>query len=375
MKLHARVDGPRDAPPLILLGSIGTTTDMWTPMLAPLVEQFRVVRLDHRGHGNSSPAPPGALTTLADLGGDVLDTLDDLGLDRVNWVGLSLGGMTGMWLAGRHPQRIARLALLCTSAYLPPAQAWLDRASAVRTRGMASIVDAVVARWVTPDLAERDADLLSTLKGMLSGVDAESYAQCCEAIASMDLRADLARIAAPTLVVAAAEDAATPPMHAEAIAVGIPGARVEVVDHAAHIAAVEQPARLATLVLEHLRAGATLSAGYEMRRAVLGDEHVDRAIATTTALSESFQQFLTRYAWGDVWTRPELSRRERSIATLAVLITLGAEHELAMHIRAARRNGLSDTEIAAIVMHVALYAGLPRANRAISILHDVVDDA
>lgn len=373
MRLHARVEGPPEAPPLVLLGSIGTTGDMWAPVLGPLTEQFRVVVLDHRGHGGSPASPAGDPATLADLADDVVTTLDGLGIARADWAGLSLGGMCGMWLAIHRPYRIGRLALLCTSAHLPPAQRWLDRAAAVRAGGMSAVVDAVVARWVTTALADRDAELITALKAMLAGVDAESYAQCCEAIASMDLRADLPRIAAATLVVAAADDLATPPVHADTIADALPDARFEIVDDAAHIATVEQPARIAALLLDHFRAGATLARGYVTRRAVLGDEHVDRAVASTTPLSAPFQQFLTRYAWGDVWARPELARRERSIATLAALITLGAEHELAMHVRAARRNGLTDSEIAEIVMHTALYAGLPRANRAMSIVRDVLD--
>ena len=127
------------------------------------------------------------------------------------------------------------------------------------------------------------------------------------------------------------------------------------------------------MLLEHFGGGATLAAGYRTRRAVLGDEHVDRAIAATTGFSAPFQDFITRYAWGDVWSRPGLDRRERSIATLAALVALGAEHELAMHVRAAVRNGLTPDEIAEIFLHTALHAGLPRANRAIAIAKQALD--
>ena len=141
---------------------------------------------------------------------------------------------------------------------------------------------------------------------------------------------------------------------------------------AAHVATYEQPARIAALLQHHLRAGATLADGYATRRQVLGDAHVDRAIAATTPLTSSFQDFITRYAWGDIWSRSDLARRDRSIATLAALVTLGAEHELAMHIRAARRNGLADNEIVEVLMQCALYAGLPRANRAIAIAAQIL---
>jgi 3-oxoadipate enol-lactonase / 4-carboxymuconolactone decarboxylase len=329
------------------------------------------VRIDARGHGRSPASPAGRLCTVADLGRDALAALDDIQrqLDsaRVHLAGLSLGGMTAMWLAIHHPERIARMALLCTAAHLPPARGWLDRAAAVRSHGMTSIVDGVVTGWTTPALADRDPELVAGLRAMLAAADPESYAQCCEAIAALDLRDDLGRIAAPTLVVAAVDDPATPPVHADVIAAGVPGARVEVITRAAHLCTVEQPGKVAELLLRHLRAGATLEAGYLTRRAVLGDEHVDAALDRANALTEPFQDFITRYAWGDVWSRPGLSRRERSIATLGALVTLGAENEIAMHVRAALRNGLTSAEIGEVLLHSALYAGLPRASRAFAV--------
>ncbi|HEY8302504.1 MAG TPA: 3-oxoadipate enol-lactonase [Jatrophihabitans sp.] len=374
MKLHARIDGSDELPTLVLVGSVGSTADMWTPALAPLLEQFRIVRIDHRGHGGSQPAAPeSSACTLADLGADVLETLDDLGIARAHFAGLSLGAMTGMWLAIHHPERIARLALLCTSAHI--GSSYLERAAAVRVSGMAAVVEPVVTRWLTTGLAQRDPELVEKLRAMVASIDAESYAQCCDALGTMDLRPDLMRIAAPTLVVAGADDPATPPAQLQVIADGVPGARLEILADAAHVATYEQPARIAGLLREHFRGGATLERGLATRRAVLGDAHVDRAIAAITQRTAAFQHFLTRYAWGDVWSRDELSRRDRSIATLAALVTLGAEHELAMHVRGARRNGLTDDEIVEVVMHCALYAGLPRANRAVAVAVEVLDES
>jgi 3-oxoadipate enol-lactonase/4-carboxymuconolactone decarboxylase len=149
-------------------------------------------------------------------------------------------------------------------------------------------------------------------------------------------------------------------------------ARLEVLAAAAHVPTYEQAGKVASLLLDHFGGGASLSRGLATRRAVLGDAHVDRALAARDALTAPFQDFLTRYAWGDVWSRVGLSRRERSIATLGAVITLGADNEIALHVRAARRNGMSDEEIAEVVMHVALYAGLPRANHAMTIVRDVL---
>lgn len=362
-----RSDGPPDAPPLVLLNSIASTTEIWTPTLAPLIEEFRVVRIDYRGHGASPKAQPGGGLTLADIGTDVLAVLDELGVDRVHLAGVSLGGMIGMWLAARHPERIARLALICTSAQMPPAQGWLDRAATVRAEGMSAVAGATVGRWLTPALVARDPGLVADVTAMIMGVDGESYAQCCEVIGAMDQRADLGRIAAPTLVVVADQDPSAPRPHGELLAAGIAGSRLEVLSDAAHVPTLERPGALALLLLDHFRAAATLATGYRIRRAVLGDAHVDRARAGTTSFTAPFQEFLTRYAWGDIWSRPELNHRDRSIATLAALVALGAENELAMHVRAARRNGLTDDEIREVIMHVTLYAGLPRVNAAMAI--------
>ncbi len=371
--LHWLADGPDGAPILVLLSSVGSSTEMWAPCVGPLAEQFRVVRVDARGHGGSPASPPGTACSLADLGRDVLAALDRLGAARVHLAGLSLGGMTAMWLAVHHPERIGRLALLCTSAHLPPAQGWTDRAATVRADGMGAIADAVLARWITPELAARDPELVARLRAMLTATDADSYAQCCEAIGAMDLRADLGRIAAPTLVIGGAQDPSTPPEHQRLIAAGVPGARLELLDPAAHLATMEQPAAVSALLLDHLGARGTLATGFATRRAVLGEDHVDAAVAGTNAFTAPFQELVSRYAWGEVWSRPGLARRDRSIATLAALVALGAEHELAMHVRAALRNGLTPTEIGEVLLHTAVYAGMPRANRAFAVARQVID--
>ena len=196
-------------------------------------------------------------------------------------------------------------------------------------------------------------------------IDAESYAQCCEAIGTMDLRSDLARIAAPTLVIAGADDPATPPDTAEVIANGIAGASLQILDDAAHIATSNSPRASRDCCVTTSAAVRHWSTGYATRRAVLGDAHVDRTNASTTPpLRRSSSS--SRATHGATCGRaPSCRVRDRSIATLAVLVSLAADHELAMHVRAARRNGLTDDEIVEVVMHCALYAGLPRANRAI----------
>jgi 3-oxoadipate enol-lactonase len=253
VRLSASLAGAAGAPVLVLGNSLGTTGELWQPQLAALGARFRVLRYEHRGHGGS-PAPPGPYT-LADLGADVLALLDESGIEAACYCGVSLGGMVGMWLAATAPERIQALALCCTSAWLPPAELWTGRAALVRSAGMASISRQVVGRWFTPAFYDRHptipAEFVTTLE---TQVVPEGYAGCCEAIAVMDLRPMLASVRARTLVIAAAEDPATPPWHGALIASAIPGARLQVIRGAAHLANVSQPGEVTAALLAHLTA-------------------------------------------------------------------------------------------------------------------------
>jgi 3-oxoadipate enol-lactonase/4-carboxymuconolactone decarboxylase len=372
--LHAVVDGPADAPAVLLLGSLGSTVQMWEPQVAALAERFRVVRCDLRGHGRS-PVPPGPYS-LDDLADDAVALLDRLDIATASVVGLSLGGMTALRLAAREPERVDRLAVLCSSALLGPPSGWTERAALVRAEGTAAVAPAVVARWFTDELRNRDPELVSRMQQMIGSTPAEGYAGCCEAIAAMDLRADLPRITAPTLTIAGAEDPATPPDHLAVVAAGVTDGRSLVLPRAAHLASWEQAVAVNAALLTHLSAGrgdaARLAAGMRVRRAVLGDAHVDRAVAATTAFTAGFQDLITRHAWGDVWTRPGLDRRTRSLLTLALLTALGHEKELAMHVRAALSNGVTPQEISEVLLHSAVYAGVPAANRAFVVAQQVL---
>jgi 3-oxoadipate enol-lactonase len=250
MLLHSEVTGPAGAPVVVMGGSLGTSLEMWDGQLA-LAERFRLVRHDHRGHGRS-PVPP-APYAIEDMGRDVLALLDALAIERAAYCGVSIGGMVGMWLGANAPERIERLVLICTSAHLEPASAWAERAATVREAGtVEAIADAVVARWLTPAYAESHPELVAELRAMLVATDPEGYAACCGAIEHMDLRDQLGRITAPTLVISGAQDQAIPPEHQRQIAESIPGARLETLDPAAHVAPVEQPARVNALIADHL---------------------------------------------------------------------------------------------------------------------------
>jgi 3-oxoadipate enol-lactonase len=241
--------GPDDAAPLVLSNSLGSTTAMWEPQVTALAERLRVVRYDHRGHGGS-PVPP-APYELADLGADAVRLLDRLGLERVHWCGLSLGGMVGMWMAINAPERIDRLVLCCTSARLGPPEMWAQRAATVRAEGVGAIADAGLERWLTEDFRAHEPAATAKVRAMLAATPDEGYAACCGAIEHMDLIGELGAIRAPTLVIAGRHDPATPPEHAERIVDGIAGARLELVD-AAHLATIEQPRAMGELIAGHL---------------------------------------------------------------------------------------------------------------------------
>lgn len=255
MRLHSVWTGPADAPVLVLGSSLGTTLSMWDGVASVLSGRFRILRFDHRGHG-ASPVPPGPYQ-IADLGRDLLALLDRLGLGRVSYCGLSLGGMVGMWLAAYAPERVDRLALCCTSAWLPPAEGWRDRAARVRTGGTVAVADTVLSRWFSAEWAANHPAEVERARAMLLDIPREGYAGCCEAIATMDLREELPRITADTLVVAGGNDVATPPSHGEAIVAALPRARLAVLPRAAHLAAVQEPAAVAALLLHHFESTAS----------------------------------------------------------------------------------------------------------------------
>lgn len=250
--VHHVLEGPADGPVVVLSNSIGSTLHMWDPQVKPLVDNgFRVVRYDTRGHGRS-PVPTGPYG-IDDVGGDVLALLDTLGVESAHFVGLSLGGMTGIWLGENTPERIRSLVLCCTSAQPGNTQMWLDRVKKVRAEGMAEIANGSLGRWFTQAWIDTNPQQAKEMRDMTAGTPVEGYASSCALLADLDLVPGLPKITAPTLVISGAEDKALPPDHGRVIADGITGARFEVVENAAHLGSFEQAERFTQLILEHLK--------------------------------------------------------------------------------------------------------------------------
>jgi 3-oxoadipate enol-lactonase/4-carboxymuconolactone decarboxylase len=364
--LYHRIEGPEGAPPLILGPSVGTSLRVWEPQLAALARAFRVVRYDLPGHGGS-PGGLGPGTTMAGLARLVLDLADAHDWSTFHYAGISIGGAIGATLALEHGDRIASLAMVCSSARFGDPHVWHERAALVRAEGTAPLRQFAAGRWFA-----QSSPLNQPLLDDLASVSREDYAACCDALAAYDIRAGLPKISVPTLIVAGRDDPATPPAHARELADGIPGAGLAEVAGAAHLAGVDRPEPVTAALLAHLHAGDAYARGMRVRREVLGDAHVDRAVAGTTAFTRDFQDLITRYAWGEIWTRPGLDRRTRSCVTLTALVARGHLEELALHIRAALTNGLTPDEIGEVLLQTAVYCGVPAANSAFAVARRVL---
>jgi 3-oxoadipate enol-lactonase len=254
----SRLDGLAEAPVVVLSNSLGTTLAMWDPQMAALGERFGVLRYDHPGHGEGRGAP--TARSVEELARGLLAILDERGLERVSFCGLSLGGAVGMWLAMHAPERIDRLVLACTSTRFGVPENWIKRAATVRAEGLEAVADPVLALWFTQRTHRERPELVRSYRAMMVSADPEGYAGCCEALAGWDPGDALGMIAAPALVLAGSEDPVTPPEQAEVIRSRIPGARMSVIPEAGHLANIEQPEAFAVLLLEHLTARGALEA-------------------------------------------------------------------------------------------------------------------
>lgn len=364
--LHHRAEGPPTAPALLLGPSLGTSTALWDAVAPELSGPHRVVRWDLPGHGGSPANLIGPGATVGELAGLVLSLADALGIDRFAYAGVSLGGAVGLHLAVHHPERVASLAVICSSAHFGGSAPWEERAALVRREGLAALAGTADSRWFTPGFT------VPRLTADHRATDPAAYAACCDALAAFDLRAELPSVRAPTLAVAGREDPATPPAHLREIADAVPGAWLTEIPHASHLAPAERPEAVLDALRTHFSGGA--KRGTAVRRQVLGDAHVDRAQHRQNAFTTPFQDFISRYAWGEIWTDATLSRRERSMITLTALTAHGHHDELALHVRAALRNGLTPEEIGAVLLHTAVYCGVPAANSAFAVAQRVLPE-
>ncbi len=368
--------GTVGAPLLVLGPSLGTTADdLWRVAASHLAHRFQVLAWDLPGHGRSPvPTEPfsfgelaGAVVRLAD------DAARDAGTDpgRFVYAGDSAGGAVGLQLLLDHPGRVSAAALICTAASFATPDSWRARAAKVRASGTPSMIEHSARVWFAPGFLDREPERGAALLHGLQDASAEGYAAVCDALVDYDVTARLAEIAVPVLTIAGAADTSTPPDRLTEIADAVADARSVVLPDVAHLAPIEAPEQVAMALIQ-LADGAlaqqqVYDAGIAVRRAVLGDEHVDRATAAATEFTAEFQHLITRYAWGTIWTRPGLDRRTRSLITITALVARGHHEELAMHVKAAIRNGVTPAEIRETLLQSAIYCGVPDANTAFRI--------
>ncbi|WP_407549057.1 4-carboxymuconolactone decarboxylase [Streptomyces sp. Pv4-95] len=414
--LQHRIDGPDDAPVLVLGASLGTTWHMWDRQIPELTRHWRVIRFDLPGHGGSPAHPASSIAELADR---LVATLDALGVDRFGYAGCSIGGAIGTQLALTRPHRVTSLALVSSSARYGTADAWRQRGVVIRTNGLDPIARTAPEHWFTAGFAGAQPAIVEWAVQMVRTTDPGCYIASCEALAAYDVRSSLSRVGVPTLVVAGSEDQVTPTTDARTLVAGIPDASLALVPGTSHLAPVEQPAAVTDLLIRHFTTawhdkpsaagqaaigaaapkpqiapppppmappaaiesglaqpaqvrGGTYEQGIKVRREVLGDAHVDRVEAATDDFTGDFQDLLTRYAWGETWSRPGLDRRTRSVITLTALVARGHQDEVALHTRAALRNGLTPSEIKEVLLHTAVYCGVPAANSAFRVAQQVI---
>lgn len=352
-------------PCVVFANSLGSDQSLWDDVIAQLGRGFDTLTYDLRGHGLSGVSQG---YTVVDMADDLIALLDALGLCDVILCGVSVGGMVAQSVAVRRPDLLRTVILSNTAARIGSDARWNDRIAAVETGGIETIAETILENWFAPTYRAAKTDLWALHRSMLCRTPAEGYAATCTAIRDTDLSAEVGKITVPALCVAGAEDRSVTPDQVEALARAVPHARLEVLEGVGHLPALEAPKEMAALIEEMAKTEAnTFEQGMTTRRGVLGDAHVDRAEAAKTDFDLPFQTLITEGAWGSVWTDPSISRRERSMLTLALLAAAGNFEEIPMHVRATARTGASARDIQQAFQHVAIYAGVPRANHALKL--------
>jgi 3-oxoadipate enol-lactonase/4-carboxymuconolactone decarboxylase len=372
LRCHYRLEGAADKPVIVLSHSLGQDLGMWDPQMADLLTRFRVLRYDTRGHG-ATDAPAGDYT-MAQLAWDALGLLDALDIPQVAWCGLSMGGMIGQWLAIDTPDRLSHLILANTSPRIADPPGMEARRVKVLADGMGPIIDTVMSRFFTKELLSDTPPAVASARETLSRMNPIGYAGCCAAVRDHDATSRLHEIRAQTLVISGEADESMPwDAHGGVLMREIEDSEVVHLP-TAHVSNIGAPRAFTRAVMEFLMQPLDedqLMSGLAVRRSVLGNAHVDRAMAGATDLTRDFQEFLTRYVWGEIWSRPGLDHRTRRLLVLTTLATLGRWEEFRMHLNAALDHGFEWCDVEELLLQVAVYAGIPTANTGFGIAGEI----
>jgi 3-oxoadipate enol-lactonase/4-carboxymuconolactone decarboxylase len=359
----------------VFINGLGTDLHIWDGVVEALPRAWTILRYDVRGHGLSEAGE--GPHDMSAFSADLCELLDRLGIASVVLCGLSLGGLIAQELALTHPGRVRGVCLCATAARIGSRESWQQRIDQIEAGGLAAVSDTAMGRWFGAPFRERQPSVVRGCRSMLERTSQAGYIAAAQALRDADLTARVAGIAAPAMVVAGELDVATPPEQGRALAAALRGARFELLPQTGHLLSVEQPAALARALVQFARgllpepstaaegSEARFARGMQVRRAVLGDAHVDRASREATDFDRDFQEYVTRAAWGEIWVRPGLTLEARHLVTIAMLAALGRQEELAMHVVATRNTGVSPDQVKEVLMHVAVYAGAPAAHAAL----------
>ena len=361
-RLFYHLDGRDDRPAVIFSHSLGVDHGQWDQQAQDLLPHFRVLRYDIRGHGISDAM--GGDYSIELLGRDVLAIADAAGLTRFAFCGLSLGGMIGQWLGANAGDRLTHLVLANTTAKSTNPAMMEERRHKVLKDGMTAIVDSVMQRFFSKETIAANPPGLASTKRTFLATNPIGYAGCCAAVRDMDNVAILSKIQTATLVLSGEHDLSTPWRgNGEALAASISGARVVTLP-TAHLSNLEAPRSFSAALFDFMQpcGSDSIEQGFVKRREVLGDAHVDRAVANTTDFNREFQEHLTRYAWGTIWTRPHLDQRTRRLLALTTLAAMGRWDEFRMHVRTGLTHELEPCDLKELLLEISAYAGVPAAN-------------
>ena len=372
-----RLLGPEALPLVVLAHPLGMSQAVWDDVLPMLLPRYRVLAWDLPGHGASQAWGDGPITP-ADLAAQALALADHAGAARFHFVGTSIGGVVGQQLISAHAERLLSATLTNTGAVIGNAELWNTRAGRIRQEGLAAMAEEIVPRWFAPACFEAEPALKAGWCTQMGRGDDESYAQLCEMLGNHAFTGKLSGQDVKVQLLGGSEDLATPPATLEALAAELDGAALEILQDVGHVPSVEVPALFAEKLLAVMArdlgdvgaSGVDYATGLETRKQVLGEEHVARSTENANSLDAPFQQMITRLAWGELWSNDDLTRRERSLITTGILAALGRE-ELVLHLKTAKRLGLSEAELRQVLMHVAIYAGVPAANHAFALAKEL----
>lgn len=371
-----RLLGAAANPLVVLAHPLGMSQAVWDDILPRLLPRYRVLTWDLPGHGASQawPAEAGEITPAA-LATEALALADHAGAERFHFAGTSIGGVVGQQLRAEHAERLLSLALTNTGTVIGTREAWDARASRVREEGLPAMSGEIVPRWFAAACFEANPALKEGWMIQMGRGDDESYARLCEMLGRTDFTGKLSGKQVKTRLLGGGEDLATPPESLETLAGECDNAPLTILDGVGHVPSVEAPELFAELLLAALAVdlgevgeqGVDYATGLVTRKQVLGEAHVAQASSKATSLDAPFQQMITRLAWGELWSNDDLTRRERSMITTGILAALGRDGELELHLKTAKRIGLSEAELRQVLMHVAIYGGVPAANHAFSL--------